>query len=53
MEHFGYEVGYGVHILRCLKEVLVYAVVKYFRFSNNVILIKTVILLSYQIIMLF
>ena len=35
-----------VRVVRHLKEVLVWAVVKYFWFSNNVMLLKTVILLA-------
>ena len=42
MESFSYEGRCGICISRHLKEVLAWAVVKYFRFSNNVILLKTV-----------
>ena len=30
MEHFSYEGGCGINISRCLKEVLAWAIVKYF-----------------------
>ena len=46
--YFSYEGECGVHILRHLKEVLAWGVVKYFWFSNNGILLKTVVPLSYQ-----
>ena len=35
MECIGYEGGCGICISRCLKEVLAWAVVKYFLFGNN------------------
>ena len=40
-ERFSYEVGFDVCISKRLKEVLAWAVGKYFWFSNNVILLKS------------
>ena len=44
MEHFSYE---GVQI-EAIKEVLAWAMKKYFQFSNNTMLLKTIVPLSYQ-----
>ena len=44
---FSYEGGCGIYISRHLK-VLTWAVVKYFWFSNDAVLLKTAMLLSYQ-----
>ena len=55
MEHFSYVGGCGVatHI-DIIKEVLAWAINKHFQFSNNnVMLLKTVVPLSYQSIKTF
>ena len=48
-ERFSYEGGCGHTHIEAIKEVLAWAMNKQiFQFSNNVMLLKTIVLLSYQ-----
>ena len=54
MKHFSYEGVRMWHMhTEAIKEVLAWATTKHFQFSNNIMLLKTVLTLSYQRIKLY